>query len=676
MKQNNLFRAALATSIYAPDTIDKYILMFCKLELLEQGSSTLNLLDMMSTIKAKYELEFSESDIRHAIISEDNGWIKSKDNSLIYSLKPQYMKTFRDELNERAILDDFIKEFHNKFLIGENVSFTFLKELISRYIYEVFNSGKETMISLLSDGKSHFDVANEKFAAKDKNIINRFLEWDNNDKNACIFNIISYCIDYGMINSGRGLEETKGYFENIVFYLDTNIIFRMIGINNKERQAVTNHFVEKSQKVGISLCYTNFTKEEIDITLDYIIESINKINCGDQLLPPFELEQLGDYENSDFYEIYYNWACNEENNYDDIVGFREYILGEVEICLSNFKRIDILNYEVTEHSKLLYSLSQKLMHYKNTRKREGDRQTSKKSAIRDINNYLHVKLENDIQSNSKSYFITADRGFHDWSLSAYPGVSLVFRPSEWLSIILKFTSRTENDYSTFCKFINLRISNFETKSDVMYAINKMNDTTSDVEIKKRIIKEINKNRTHNETISPQIIDKAMDSVLDEIEREIKAKGNKKIEAKLKDLEIQNSIKFQGRIASYKTNTMQKAVEYLVNHNVDKKLRVWSWLDENMKIFETLIILVSFLVLFLICNVTILEQFVNWFCSTSVILVGNEFEIAFLLSGIVSSIIGVIFYFIVKNKTSDKRKSRLIQKEMDQYNEVNVDIALE
>src|SRR5690606_26186700 len=102
---------------------------------------------------------------------------------------------------------------------------------------------------LLNSKKQVDDLINiesHSYTVIERDVINEFLVWDNNDKNKAIFDIASYALEYCMIsNNGNGAHIQLNNLKNKIFYLDTNVIYRALGINGESRQNRTTTFLNK-----------------------------------------------------------------------------------------------------------------------------------------------------------------------------------------------------------------------------------------------------------------------------------------------------------------------------------------------------------------------------------------------------------------------------------------------
>src|SRR5690606_29349692 len=73
-----------------------------------------------------------------------------------------------------------------------------------------------------------------------------------------------------------GIREMKiEVFNDKSFLLDTNIIFRLIGIGGNERKNSTFSLLQKCKEIGIKFQYTGRTHVELQNKLDQIISFLN-----------------------------------------------------------------------------------------------------------------------------------------------------------------------------------------------------------------------------------------------------------------------------------------------------------------------------------------------------------------------------------------------------------------
>ncbi len=100
-------------------------------------------------------------------------------------------------------------------------------------------------------------------------------------------------------------------------------------------------------------------------------------------------------------------------------------------------------------------------------------------------------------------------------------IPLVVLPSVWLTIMLRFSSRTPDDYKAFCSFMELRTNESTDDIDIFTLLEKLAAKTDSRELKERIVKEIYENKEQYNSIDEydNKIQTAFDLVLDEKDEE-------------------------------------------------------------------------------------------------------------------------------------------------------------
>lgn len=132
---------------------------------------------------------------------------------------------------------------------------------------------------------------------------------------------------------------------------------------------------------------------------------------------------------------------------------------------------------------------------KDYKEKHSGKKQSQASLQTDINNYLYLKglRKKDKNINlwtTNEFFISADQNLIGWSLEKDSGIPLVVLPSIWLTIMLRFSGRTANDYKAFCSFLELRTHLPEDTIDVYQLLESLSDKTTDNELKKIIVQEV------------------------------------------------------------------------------------------------------------------------------------------------------------------------------------------
>lgn len=482
MQKNTLYRSLFLLDDTRSYTNDFYIFEFVKIVLFESGCFTQNLRTIQNKIEQLTSLVYTYEDILHAISIWNNGDIECTDNEN-YSLtsKANTEISQREKNNNiQNYIDLFLKEYSDKY----NTSKDDIGALIERFIFQRFNENLQQISDILNH-KLKIDDYDDDYDDYEKSLINDFLNWNNSDKNRCVYTLIAKSYDYCMINSKCA--DSSFDFGKINFYLDTNIIFRLLGINGNLREASVKNLIEKCSSVGINMIVSNFVKDECEYTINsqinLLIDSTTQMN---NLIPPSTMSFAEEKSiRIDFYNKYYEWVKqgNKHRNYD---GFKKRIFNELNSLLKNFD-------DDSENTSYKAKKEEEFTEYCNSLQ---SIKSDKHIVETDVNSILHV-LEQRKKNNNLEYFlISADRKLISWLREIFPQTkSIADYPSAWLSIILKYSGREKDtDYKAFCQFIHLtiepKIEDLEKKISIKAGIMSCD---LDEEIKVMMIDEVRNN---------------------------------------------------------------------------------------------------------------------------------------------------------------------------------------
>ena len=523
----------------APTTIDKYICKLAERVIFDSKEQGLSALAIAEAIKKDYSLEFDISEIKKAINRKSVNQIVRQDDGS-YSLTPKAITTLSNEVDYvdvfKPYIKRFLKEYNYKYEADEvdNVA-----SLIIDYIYYCFNSSAENLLLLL---KREFNI-NESFECSNEEIkiVNQFIAWDNDEKNKILYDIISFSLEYCMLTTKKDSVLSNQIFKGKVFVLDTNILFRMAGINKDERQYVTKAFIQKCKEVGIKLCYTSSTLQEINRVITSQVKYISKLNYGQAPVNPQVLNGFSSNEMvNDFYVLYYNWCKN--NKYDDYVSFRQYLLRIVYDAINKIDCISIKDYKIGEYHKDFNESFESLKSYKH--KRRPMKLINDESVYSDINNLYYI-LSNRSESSNQSlwqtnnYLVSADQILSSWAnVNFGGGIPLVVMPSVWLSIILRFTGRTSEDYRAFCLFLSLRRKSDEddVNINIECLLKTLAEKTVDTSLKEQILTQIINNLSDFDLEEKDNCDTAVNKAFDNILKEHDVKSKEELQKAVAEIQ--------------------------------------------------------------------------------------------------------------------------------------------
>src|SRR5690606_28241718 len=91
----------------------------------------------------------------------------------------------------------------------------------------------------------------------------------------------------------------------------------------------------------------------------------------------------------------------------------------------------------------------------------------------------------------KYYFISADQLLRKWDYTQNESIPIVLLPSQWMSILLRYLNRTNDDFKSFVSFLN--ISNGEkgvSNENLQLILNGISEITTDFTQQSSIVSEM------------------------------------------------------------------------------------------------------------------------------------------------------------------------------------------
>jgi hypothetical protein len=530
------------------------------------AKSALDINMLTALILQKYSLEFSLDEVREIVKRDRN---IDEIAGEVYQLSPgkaselSHTKTIEETLT--IISNDAIRE------LGLTLSPKAFKELLMRFLYYSFNSNIDMIMSLV-DGRKHKDYSAFTASNDEISIIDQFLLWDNDDKDRFIYQIVSYCYIYCSLTTKKDTLLSKNIFSGKKFYLDTNIIFRLAGVNQEDRQKTTTSFVKKCKEAGIKLYYTNVTMDELFRVIKSNVVNIKKITNSQEPLSPEELHRT----DNDFYNIYCEWCKLPGNKYNDFLSFQQYLVDLFTNVLDSLETVTYTDYSIKqpqEYNNLFNSL-------RNYKIENNQRVATDKSVATDVNNFLYVLSErkNSVLGSvfsTNQFLISADRNLMNWAADRNQGVPVVVFPSVWLTILLRFSGRSgADDYKAFCMFMEVRTHDVPENFNIFELLKSINMHTSEIDIKKRVVEEIYQNQDIYKKMSfedrDQIVSKAWEAVRKEYQTQVDNKKNEEWEAQKKQIDEKNSTDKTLEVQ----NERMKNASIAADTSADFKIQLW------------------------------------------------------------------------------------------------------
>lgn len=489
----DIFR--LSTVLYAEDNynispvqIQKKLIENALLDI--NRDDYVNTLELSQYINDKYQITILAEEIWKIISTPKyidtvfHCYKQDSDNFLVCLTKERKERI----ANSKVVhIDDFIIQY-----IEENqLSIDTTKDLIYKFLFGVFTLNTENFKRLIDNNGLEQCDSDSSYDDEEREIINGFLNWNNSDKNKAIFNVASFALEYCMLTNTNNTNITIESLRNKVFYLDTNIIFRALGINGELRKSRTISILKKFQQVGETLWISKVTLDEFNNSINHHINIINKYDSP-HIQADIFLEEVG--ANKEFYCFYQQWKRNKATQ--SISMFKAEIETLFEDFINQFKieveKFSPYDKSSEEYKKHLSDYTSEILSFK--------RNCYESKARHDAQNiiWLEQKRANVPQNiyEAKYFLLSSDHRLQKWDYSRFNQVPIVFLPSQWLSISLRFLERTNDDFSSFVSFLNLSYHERLMDNDKMLAVlSGISEYASGYENQKRVYHKFIENRT-------------------------------------------------------------------------------------------------------------------------------------------------------------------------------------
>lgn len=396
-------------------------------------------------------------------------------NDISVKLTSKKFAEINDKLKEHSI-DIYIE----KFLKNNNYCIE-LKEPIKSLLYQaVFENistfSTENLTSLIST-----QIQN-KFNNDEIEKFNEFLGDPNHEKNTAVYNVFLKVTEFAIITSGKGVKEfSKDLFNGKRYCLDTNILFRLLGIGGFERQNTLIDLLKSCNHQGITFEYTSETLQELRKTLagsvkylkvaekKYDIVALGELTDSDPqlfnedfVLHYSKLRAKGLVNNPDQYELK---LLADFRTLENQLGFG---LTKGAVAIDEKEKIKLSDYLFKSKKELPYGTR-----YTKTAANIDSYNILFVRKIRDVNNYNYIDV--------KSFYLTTDRTLNVvLSKKEDNIIPETILPSQLFILHHPYTSNGEKvDYELFLQFVKRRTTEFHLKgSEVLTYINQIRKQTS------------------------------------------------------------------------------------------------------------------------------------------------------------------------------------------------------
>lgn len=411
--------------------------------------------NIIDFIQSKLELVFTEDEITEIVNNTKKNEFEVRLNTKLKEsfirLSDKRFKTLKDK-EQLFGIQTYIKEYVDTVYDGI-LEYEHLETIIFKFIYELLNKNISAFKKLTSSKcrAEEISINNTLFTIKERNAINDFLNWDKPKKNKALFSLVSYSVEYSMLsnNIGNGSILLQS-LRNKIFYLDNNIIYRAIGINGEDRKNRIITFLRKCKESGQAFVVSKYTINEFKGTIKHHINQLQRVPFGK--INPHIFRRYA--VNPSIYEFYHQWR-RERSTY----GF-DLFSGHIQGLYQNF----LTSFNVQEDYKLPFNERDKeviesIEAYKQEIKNYKGKGNDESHNFDAQNTYLleQKRGTNNISiTDTKYYFVSTDQRLRNWDFGRNDFQPLALLPSQWMTVLLKYFSRTDDDFKSFVSFLRLK----------------------------------------------------------------------------------------------------------------------------------------------------------------------------------------------------------------------------
>ena len=523
---------------------------------IENNNKELNTDEIIDSLKNSLDMDFDTSEVESIMNDDEHSHFEmrldNKQELYYFKLGNKRFETLSDREQQNSIephIEVFVKDVYNGKISSEELS-----EILHKYFYELLNKNIATFqkISKPTNKPKDLFIDPTIFNIEEREAINEFLEWDEIKKNKSIFALISYSLEYAVITNHY---DSSALFLNSIknkeFFLDNNVLYRAIGLNGDSRQNRILTFLNKCNKSGQNFKISCYSDKEFKETIKHHIKRLQKVpfkKINYSLFSKYSIDPS-------IYEYYHKWKATRRTYSFDL--FTSHLLSELDDFKKKFNIETVYKIPFDEKEKSDAKIIKTYQDEIAAAKGYGYEQSHYYDAI---NTYLIEKLrgsnKNSI-SDTKFFFVSTDQKLRNWDFSRNDFQPVALLPSQWMAILLKYFSRTENDYSSFISFLKLKTNHPIVSSDNLQTILAgISEITEDFKKQESILEKIVELKfdgiLNGENNSEEVFKKTIDFVSKEFESEIDSLNRDKSKS---EFNLSNEkIRFKEELLNEKTKT--------------------------------------------------------------------------------------------------------------------------
>lgn len=495
--QKDIFRLAAAIYSESNDVVSdaEIQLQIIKCMFVATGNDYLIKSEIISKLLEIYKYHISEDEVDD-ILRKTKGVfqaITKDDEKAVCLTQSAYSECEEAQKNN---IDSFIDAFITKKEITNPEK---CKRAIHVYLYELTTTNINSYRVLLAgkDGtqfsSSELSVDVSCLSDVEKQLVHDFLAWDNIAKNAALGNLVYCCLEYCLLINGDSPNSLlKGFIRRREIYLDTNVIFRALGINGVSRQNVVTTFLRKCKQAKLKLLISHSTRTEFFDTIGYYVSQMEHYPRGDIYFGAYE--EIADYSIFAFYE---SWR--QEHAQMSLKYFVTHIKSLYLKLIKDFGIEDDVKipgtiYHSGEFKNVRNSYSASIKSVKQGIKADylaDDYHYSNRDS-HDATVVRYIELLREKSADKDIFLASSDRALRLWDMNRLDGeYPVVVYPSQLFLILLKTCGRSDNDYDSFVSFINIRPSSKRVSPENAHIIlSGISSITEDISAQEHLVEAV------------------------------------------------------------------------------------------------------------------------------------------------------------------------------------------
>lgn len=449
----------------------------------DNNNKEISLNDCYSYILNYHKIEI-EKDYFIAIISSYPSFDQtSVQSDVLVKLKSKKFGEITDSLKAHSI-EVYITNFLHKKNLSEELILP-IKSLLYQAVYENINTFSTENLSKLISVK-----IKDSFSKVELESFNSFLEDDDLEKNTAVYNVFLKATEFAIITSGKGIKEfSKDIFKGKTYCLDTNILFRLLGIGGEERKNSLINLIKYCVHQGIFFEYTSQTLQELKRKLAASVKFLQSTEAKHDIRMLGELSETDPSLFNEDFVLHYS-KLRSSGKVVNAERYEIYLLAE-------FKKLEtLLNFTLTKgnikiEEKNWTAITDEL--FRNRKSLPHGNKYTRTAAKTDAYNILYVRklrgVNNYNYTDVKSFYLTTDRTLNQILSQDRKIIPETILPSQLFILHNPYTTNGEEvDYELFLQFVKRRTTEFHFKAtEVLTFIDSIRQHTSSKEEMRNIL---------------------------------------------------------------------------------------------------------------------------------------------------------------------------------------------